>query len=302
MKIATITIFCNEHFRLASWKEYYEEYKEDVALHIIVNNGKAEDTEYLQKEFPSSLVLYSPTNNLLAAYNLGLREILEHHPEIDAIAQLTNDIKLSPHGFVYLYNFLYSHIDYGMVSPVLLEKDCTTVCQYGSTISMKNFSFNHNYSKCDLNELPMREMECSGLPAGICLAKRKVYEKVGYQDEQIFMYGDETDIDYRIAKAGYKLAVTTDVLSWHQHVNYPGKKMRNPMAAFFMGRNHIYIARKHFGGWRAFCCAMHYLKKVTGYTLACVYHNKSHEEYIYNWYMLRGIWKGLIGDFSNNIK
>ncbi len=39
MKIATITIFCNEEFRLNNWKELYNEYKDDVALHVIVNNG-----------------------------------------------------------------------------------------------------------------------------------------------------------------------------------------------------------------------------------------------------------------------
>ena len=66
MKIATITIFCNEEFRLNNWKELYNEYKDDVALHVIVNNGCSDDTKILQDNFPNSLVIESKTNNMMA--------------------------------------------------------------------------------------------------------------------------------------------------------------------------------------------------------------------------------------------
>ena len=52
MKIAAITIYCNERFRADAWRKYYEEYKDDLYLHVIVNNGNPEETEYLQELFP----------------------------------------------------------------------------------------------------------------------------------------------------------------------------------------------------------------------------------------------------------
>jgi hypothetical protein len=39
MKIASVTIYCNERFRLEAWKEYYAGYRDELYLHVIVNNG-----------------------------------------------------------------------------------------------------------------------------------------------------------------------------------------------------------------------------------------------------------------------
>ncbi len=292
MNIATITLFCKERFRIEKWIEYYKEYKEDIYLHVIVNNGDVEDTDYLKSLFPESLVLYCPTNNLVASYNWGLKEILNHQ-EIDAIAQITNDIKLSDKGLSELYNFLYSNPKYGMVSPILFEKDSFIINQYGSTIDMQIMSFNHNLQGFHLSDVKQTVMECSGLPAGINLAKREIYEKVGLQDENIIMYCDETDIDIRIAKEGYLLAVTSDVHAWHQHTFAPGKQVRNNYAAYYMGRNHIYIARKYFGGKILLQTILHYVQKSVCFLCACVVHHKSKEEFLYNWYFFKGVWAGI---------
>jgi len=37
MKIASVTLFCNEGFRLNPWVRYFSEYKDDIYLQIIVN-------------------------------------------------------------------------------------------------------------------------------------------------------------------------------------------------------------------------------------------------------------------------
>lgn len=297
MKIATITLFCKERFRIEKWIEYYNEYKEDVYLHVIVNNGNVEDTDFLKTMFPKSIVLYCPTNNLVASYNMGMKEIFLHK-EIDAIGQITNDIKLSDRGFSKLYDFLYSNPKYGMVSPILFEKDSFVINQYGSTISLQNLSFNHNLQGCQLSEIKQTVMECSGLPAGINLAKREMYEKVGLQDEQIIMYADETDLDIRIAREGYLLAVTSEIHAWHQHSFEPGKQIRNNYAAYYMGRNHIYIARKHYGGKILFQTIIYHTKRAIGYIGACIIHFKSKEEFTYYLFFLRGVWAGI----RNNLK
>ncbi|MBO6082013.1 MAG: glycosyltransferase family 2 protein, partial [Bacteroidales bacterium] len=133
MKIAVITLFCREWFRAEAWKQYYDGYKDDVYLHVIVNNGDAADTEKLQALFPESLVLRSETPNMMASYNLALREILRH-PEVDAIAQIVNDIRLSPGALGIMYDFLMREPGLAMVSPVLLKKDSDIVDSLGCTI------------------------------------------------------------------------------------------------------------------------------------------------------------------------
>ena len=59
MKIASVTLFCNEGFRLNPWVRYFSEYKDDIYLQIIVNNGNPEDTILLKSAFPDAVVLFS---------------------------------------------------------------------------------------------------------------------------------------------------------------------------------------------------------------------------------------------------
>ena len=78
MNIASITVFCNELFRLDNWINYYNEYKDSIALHVIVNNGFEEDSTILKEKFPDSIVLNTSKNNLVHAYNIGMIYILKN--------------------------------------------------------------------------------------------------------------------------------------------------------------------------------------------------------------------------------
>lgn len=293
MKIATITLFCNEYFRIENWTRYYDEYKEDITLHVIVNNGNVEDTELLKKHFPNSLVLYSPTKNMMASYNLALREILKDE-EIDAIAQIVNDIRLSDGGFKRLYNTLYSSDKYAIISPILLNKDSDIIDLYGAHIIPSNLNFIHLDSQKKYSDVCVESIrECTGLPGGIFLAKRSVYEKVGMQDENINMYADEVDMGIRTAKLGYSLVTTALVKAWHQHVNPVGRVTRSPMAAYFMGRNHIYIAKKHCSSKVVLQTIFHRFKVAFIHLFSCIKHRKSKEEFKYTWFMFKGVYAGI---------
>lgn len=88
MKIASVTLFCNEGFRLNHWVRYFSEYKDDIYLQIIVNNGNPEDTILLKSVFPDAVVLFSKTPNMIASYNLAIKYILEK-TDADSILQIT---------------------------------------------------------------------------------------------------------------------------------------------------------------------------------------------------------------------
>ena len=252
MKIASITIFCREHFRLEAWKRFYDEYRPDLYLHVIVNNGDEQDTALLQSVFPDSIVLRSRTDNMMASYNLALREILRY-PEVDAIAQIVNDIRIAPGGLGILYRYLFSDDTLAMVSPVLLKKDSEIIDSIGCTINRKNYDFVHNEIDKNVGEFVMQDRFVDALPGGIFLAKRSLYEQFGFQDEVLKMYDDEVDMTFRVERLGYRMGATTRTMAWHQHVNRDGKGQRNPQAGFLMGRNPVYLARKYDTGWRVFC-------------------------------------------------
>ena len=89
----------------------------------------------------------------------------------------------------------------------------------------------------------------------------------------ICFLSDEVDMGLRAKKLGVNLAVTTEAKAWHQHLNAGGGKHRMFYTSYLMGRNKVYLAKKHFGFWRsAEQLAFHsflFFKGVVG-TILCV--------------------------------
>lgn len=292
MKVATITLFCNESFRLQDWKKYFCEYESEVTYQVIVNNGKEDDYHLLKETFPHAIILQSETSNMIASYNLAISYILSH-TEADAILQITNDLRLQSDSISKLYSILFSNECCGAISPILLKKDSNVVETFGCMIDKNNLDFCHQRRDATLDKIGNITKECTGLPGGCFLTKTEVYQKIGLQDEKINMYADEVDFGIRVAKAGYMLMATSTTLSWHQHVFAPGKRTRNPKASYFMGRNHVYLAKKHFGVSIVIKTILRRLRTCFLSFASNVHHLRSREYFACDWAFLRGIVSGI---------
>lgn len=253
MKIACITVFCNELFRLDNWIYYYSEYKEDISLHVIVNNGNPQDSLILKNKFPDSIVLNSPGGNLLKAYNIGVKYVLEDD-KIDAIMQITNDIQFKPGSIKKLYKELFSETNLAIVGPILLEKESEIVEVYGIDVYNNNLISGKQifpFKGKRLSQVNIDRRKVAYVSAGVIMQKRSAIEKIGFQDEIINMYCDERDVAIRLNKLGFYEVVIKDAVAWHQHINYSGKVERSLFAPFYSSRNTIYLIHKHSNFIRA---------------------------------------------------
>lgn len=246
MKVAVITITYNDDYKFEEWCRWYDEYKEEIALHIIVDNGSSKSyLDRVKKYFNKSVVLERTTNGgCTGAYNDGLRVALEHK-EIDGIMLLGNDIKLPKGTITQMYKFLHSNPQYGMVGAVVYRKDSNVIESYGDTVNCIGIP-HINYRNKHIADIP-HTLEVSYVGGGVNLAKRDFYESVGLQDENLFMYNDEMDMFYRAKKLGWKEAVTKDAVAWHQHISYPSTNDLSWKMAYLNGRNRVYIIKKHVG-------------------------------------------------------
>ena len=77
------------------------------------------------------------------------------------------------------------------------------------------------------------------------LVKREVYEKVGFQDESLFMYCDENEFFLRVSAAGYRIMATSKALSSHFHIFTEGTKNDNSLAWFYINRNHLLVCKQY---------------------------------------------------------
>lgn len=300
MKIAVVAMTRNDDFRLGYWKQYYEEYKDELYTHIIVDNGSSlEYINELKNAFPNSTIIELGYNGgCTEAYNIGIKYALEN-PEIDAIALIGNDVKIEKGGLTKLYNLLFANKNYGMVGPVILKKDSDIVENFGYSINKRTglptiLGLNRN-----IRELRGKTMEVGYVAGGANISRRSFYEKdgVGLQDENLFMYGDERNMALRAACKGYKEVVTSEVLAWHQHINKNNVGSRNPIVGYLIARNFTYTQKLFFTRRNTYLvCGYLILKSFLVYIKHIT--NKSRREYFYSY--CKGIRAGLRGEMDNS--
>lgn len=247
MSIALVTITHNDDYKLTEWYNHYLQYKQSITLHIIVdNNSNSAYKRALKDIFRDSIIIERESNGgCTIAYNDGIRYALRDS-RIDAIFLLANDIKIDKEGIQHLREILFSHEEYSMVSPIVLKKDATLVENFGCSIK-RNLYLEMCDSGIEYRKISLQHKIVEAIPGGINLAKREFYEKVGLQDEKLFMYSDEVDTAFRSKKANYKIVSTNSVQAWHQHINPNYQNRRHPYSRYLMARNKVYLAKKHLG-------------------------------------------------------
>lgn len=245
MNIASITITMNDFHSLNQWKVFYDNYVSVIYRHIIVdNNSTLEYKQKLKELFPNSILIERANNGgTTGAYNDGIRYALEI-PEVDAIMLLSNDIDISIQSISVIYKFLNSKSQAGAVAPVLLASDGRTVVTHGEKLK-PDMGIQRLFEGKYIEESMPEVVEAECLPGGMNIVKREVYEKVGLQDESLFMYMDENDFFYRVTCSGYKLFSTKNAVASHCHIATEGKQNDNSLAWFYINRNHLFVCRKY---------------------------------------------------------
>ncbi len=301
MKIACITITYNDDFKLNEWYQHYNEYKNDLFIHIIVDNNSTDEYfDTLTKKFTESHIIRRNSNGgCTGAYNDGIKYALSLS-EVDSIMLLASDIKMGEAATTLLHQVLNSEEKLGMVSPILLNADSLVNSDFGCGISkmliMKPY--------CDgihINDIKEDINYCEAVTGGANLAKREFYEQVGIQDNKLFMYSDEVDMGIRAKKLGFKMASVKSARSWHQHINAPSSPTdrRESFTKYLAGRNKVYVAKKHYGLFRS---VIVFLFMISGAVFKALKHVVMGEFSIikdYIW-MSKGACMGLLGKMQEN--
>lgn len=247
MKVAAIVITYNDDYKFREWVGHHKLYKDELYKHIIVDNGSSPAyLKLVEESFPGSHLIKRTINGgCTGAYNDGIKLALSD-PAVDAIMLIGNDIRLEVGGTAKLYDFLFSNPLFGMVSPVLLAKDSEIIDDFGCDISKKLYMLPYDFGK-KLSEVETKHRMVKSVTGGMNMARREFYEQVGLQDENLFMYSDEVDMALRTQKTGYIMAATQLARAWHQHINPKAGSHRADFTYYLIGRNKMYLARKHFG-------------------------------------------------------
>jgi len=113
----------------------------------------------------------------------------------------------------------------------------------------KLFPKNKTFGQYHLTYLDKDEThEIEILSGAFMLMRKEVLDKVGYLDEDFFMYGEDIDLSYRILLGGYKNYYFAGTKIIHYKGESTKKGSLNYVRVFYNAM--IIFAQKHFGGSR----------------------------------------------------
>jgi len=213
---------------------------------VVVDNASTDGSaDRLEEQYNYILLIRSPNNRGIAGgNNLGIKASSGRY-----VLLLNNDTIVNSRSLNAMVEFLDNHQDAGAVGGRLLNPDGSFQAasnKYPTLIEEFMISTRlgvlirptypgHSYS---------HEVEIVDWIGSACLLLRMTaLNQVGLVDEDYFIYGDETDLQYRFSKAGWKIYYLPDVTTIH----FGGRSMNRWSRRKMVYRGKILFFQKHYG-------------------------------------------------------
>lgn len=224
---------------------------------IVVDNASSDGSvQMLNEEFPKVKIIPNSENlGFAKANNQGIKASKGKY-----VLLLNTDTVVKEHALENLLEFLERQPEVGIASGQLLNPDGSIQPQGGNLPRLSNLIFWMLF----IDDLPIigkylwpyhlndpaafrKERRFGWVGGTAMLIKRKLIEKIGLLDEEIFMYAEDVDFCIRAQKAGFLVAITPQAKIIHFGQQSSGGA---PSAAWLGEYKGIkYIFKKHKAAW-----------------------------------------------------
>lgn len=185
---------------------------------LVIDNGSTDGSQQMLAEnFPQVQLIQNSENvGLSRASNQGIQASHGRY-----VLLLNNDTLVNGESFDTMVEFLDSHPDAGAVGGRLLNPDGSFQSGYASFSSLtQEFLIasnlgEHIWAGYPSNGTSNRIRVVDWLSSACLLLRRTALDQVGLLDEQYFVYGDETDLQYRLKHGGWKVYYLPNVTIIH---------------------------------------------------------------------------------------
>lgn len=225
----------------------------NVEVFVVDNASVDGSVEMIKKKFPEVHLIVNKKNvGFSCANNQALRIAKGRY-----VLLLNPDTIVQEDTFVKCYEFMEEHEDAGALGIKMLDGKgeflpeskralpTPWVAFYKIFGLSKLFPKSHKFGKYHLTYLDKDQNHVVDVLSGAFMWIRKeVLEKIGYLDEDYFMYGEDVDLSYRIQQAGYH----NYYFAGSQIIHYKGESTKkgslNYVLVFYKAM--LIFAQKHF--------------------------------------------------------
>jgi N-acetylglucosaminyl-diphospho-decaprenol L-rhamnosyltransferase len=213
---------------------------------VVVDNGSTDGSQaMLREDFPSVLLIENGSNvGLGRASNQGTEATSAPY-----VLLLNNDTLVKGESLDRLIDHLAATPDAGAVGGTLLNGDGSFQSGWGRFPTLaEEFLIATRLGEWLWAGYPSHRSERPGRDAGwlssaCLLLRRSALEQVGLLDEDYFIYGDETDLQFRLVKGGWRVCYLPDVTTVH----FGGRSMDRWKRRRMVYRGKMLFFRKNYG-------------------------------------------------------
>ena len=213
---------------------------------ILVDNASADGSaDWLAEHYPEVRLIRSPENRGIAGgNNLGIRAARGRY-----VLLLNNDTLVQPGTLEEAVAYLEAHPDVAGVGGNLLNPDgsfqsgCVDFHSLGQVfliVTKLGPLFRRYYPSHPPADTPR---EVDWMSTAFMAFRREALEQVGLVDEEFFIYSDETDLQYRLRQAGWKIVYLPTLRTIH----FGGKSLSPWRRRHLFYRGLLLFFQKHLG-------------------------------------------------------
>lgn len=209
------------------------------AVVIVVDNGSTDDSVDRIRKHPGKFVLLETGANLgfAGGNNVGIRYALDLG--VDYVWLLNNDTTVEPQTLSAMVSVGESDHQVGVVGSVLYYMDEPDKIQaWGGGSVNQLFGISRL-----LVHSPTDEQRLHFISGASMMLRRTAVEDVGMLDDRFFMYWEDTDLSFRLRKAGWKIQVAPSARVWHKSAGSLGR--RSPKIFEYYNASAVRFFRKH---------------------------------------------------------
>lgn len=221
------TILCIESLQ----KQDYPNFKL-----LIIDNGSTDGSVDHIRELMSEVEIIQTGANLGfgGGCNVGMRLAIERGA--DFVWLINSDATVDANALAALVHCAESNPLCGAVGAVIYESDQTEQIQLfgGGTVSLW---FGQSHHRTEAGPLDF-------ISGASLLIRRTAVEDVGFFDDALFfMYWEDTDLSFRLRRAGWQLAVANEARVWHKQAASLGK--HSPLLDEYFARSGVRFLKRY---------------------------------------------------------
>lgn len=219
---------------LNSIYKYYNDIKT-----IVVDNNSKEDVQKIIKCFKNAeLIKLDKNYGFAKAVNEGIKS-----SDSEFVVLLNNDVEVEKGWLENLLDLIKNDEKIFSVSSKMIQyNDRTKIDDAGDEYNILGWAFK---TGDNLNiSLFTKDKEVFSSCAGAAIYRKKIFDKIGYFDEEFFAYMEDVDIGFRARIYGYKNMYCSSAVVYHIGSATTGSKY-NSFKVRTAARNNIFLIYKN---------------------------------------------------------